>query len=385
VLRLACALLLALTLAPLGAHAQPAERVIVTVAASDAESAHLEEVLRELLGRLGVELTVERRPTIDASAALTPDPKAEPALSRAWVDMRVAGTRRVIVVDSGWERALVRVIVQGARSDEVVREEIAHVIHSASEALLAGAQVGEPREEVRRQLGLQKRAPSPAPVPPPAPPNRPLLPPFPPPEPPAEAPTPWRVGAGLYYEGQGYAERQPVVHGPGLALEVDAPEWTLGPGLELTAQYRIPFEVEGDVAAVRLQSAVLRLFARLSVFRSELIVLQVAAGAGVDVIHLEPRIIEGADARAEPARTRVAPLIRPALHARVRLFGDTALWIALSGDVDIIGVRYVIRRGSEDIPLVEPLRFRPALSLGISTSLAGGDLFLPSEMIGSAP
>ena len=96
------------------------------------------------------------------------------------------------------------------------------------------------------------------------------------------------------------------------------------------------------MAKVRLQGAVLRLLARLTMWRAEQIALQAAVGAGIDVLHIEPSVNEGVSARAEPERTRIAPLIRPAVAARVRLFGDTALWLGFAGDIDLIGVRYVV-------------------------------------------
>ena len=375
-----CALLVALIAlgAPVARAQPPPHRaVVVTLAAPDEEATRLDEVLRELLGRLEVELSLARVERIDVRAALTPDKKADPALGRAWVDFREGGDARVILVDGRWERAILRVVERGERSNEVMREEIALLIHSASETLLAGEPLGAPSAEVRRELGLeqpQPRPPPPKPIPRPA---TPLIAPEPV-TPPLAPPPAWRVGAGLYYEGQGYAAEQVIVHGPGLAVDVDAPDWTLGPGLELTAQYRIPFEVESEVAKVRLQGAVLRFLARLTLWRAEQIALQAAVGAGIDVLHIEPSVNEGVSARAEPERTRIAPLIRPAVAARVRLFGDTALWLGFAGDIDLIGVRYVVRRPDGDIPLVDPLRFRPSLIVGVSTTLAGGDLFLAS-------
>ena len=70
------------------------------------------------------------------------------------------------LVDAAWERARVRRVPASEGVDEVVREELAHMLASGVAGLLAGAPLEQTREEVRVELGL----PAPEPPPPPSPP-----------------------------------------------------------------------------------------------------------------------------------------------------------------------------------------------------------------------
>jgi hypothetical protein len=351
-----------------------AEDVVTAAMAGPPERVQpCDALLGELLGKLGVRLRSGAVESIAIERVLEPDPHAAPALARVWIDLRGAASAHVYLVDGRWDRVLVRTIAAEGRSDEVVREEIGHVVVTAVETLQAGASVGRPRTEVRAEL---KPPPPPAPspqAPAPSPPPAAPAPVVPLPEPPA--PPPWRFGGLAFYEGQGYAAEQVIIHGPGLGLEIGAPAWTLGPAFQLSFQYRLPFEVQGDAAGVRLQALVLRALVLFEVVHAGPFELQLGAGSGIDVVYIEPLEAEGAPAVAESARARVAPLIRPAAQMRIGIVGDTALLAVLGGDVDLIGTRFVVRTPAEDVPVLEPLRFRPLIALGLSTTLAGAPLF----------
>jgi hypothetical protein len=174
---------------------------------------------------------------------------------------------------------------------------------------------------------------------------------------------------------QGYAEQQVLVHGPGASLSVDAPATFLAPGGMLDVQYRIPYEETGDEAGFRLQSLAGRLQAYLHALRHPVVALRVHGGFAAEVLFLDPFLVQAGEAVLAASRVRVAPIARFGLLAQVRLFSETSLRLGFSGDVDIIGTRYVIQRGEELVPLVEPLRVRPSLTVGIATTFAGGNLF----------
>lgn len=348
--------------------------VMVRMAGADAEVAALDATLTDLLGRVEVEPRLERVAAVDARRALTPEHGAKEALGRAWIDLRDPNHALVLIVDGKWDRALLRKLSRVGKSEEVVREEVGHIVVTAIETLLAGAEIGAPRAEAERALGLPS-APPPAPVAPPPTPAPPLM-------TPAEAPVEaaatsagWRLGVGAFYEGEGYATEQVIIHGPGALIEIEALGVTLSPGVELTGQYRLPFERVGDEAGFRLQSGALRLQARIRPLTHSVVALHMGAGAGVDLLRIEPRLIGGATELTE-ARTRAAPIVRATLALRLRLFADVALSLNAGADVDIVGTRYVVVRDGVTEPLLEPLRVRPWLQLGLAATVAGGALFV---------
>jgi hypothetical protein len=372
VLRAGCALL-ALALWVCAASARADDVVTAAMAGPPERVQPCDALLAELLGGRKVRLRSGAVESIDLAHVLEPDPHAAAALARLWVDLRDAARAHVYLVDARWERVLVRDVDAAGRSDEVVREEIGHIVLAAVETLQSGAVLGRPRAEVRAELVPPPPPPPPSPAPP-APEPLHLPPPLVPlPEPPA--PPGWRLGGIGFYEGEGYAAEQVIIHGPGLGLEIGAPGWTLAPSFQLSFQYRLPFEVEADDAGVRLQAAVLRSIVYLELLRQAPVELQAGVGAGIDIVYIEPLEVDGGLAVAEDARARVAPAIRPALQMRIGVVGDTSLLLVLGGDIDVVGTRFIVRTAAGDVPVLEPLRFRPVIGLGLSTTLAGAALF----------
>ncbi len=380
------------------ARAQAKPRVTIVVAADAEQTVAVLEVLQDRLAPVGVRVVSARAAAIDVDAALRADPGTDAAVTRVWIDLTDSEHARLYLTDRSWERVLVRAFARTSRSDEVLREELGLIVLNAVETLLAGASVGAPREQVRAELGLAATPPSPKPQPKPQP--KPLpepLPPSPPSPPPAPLPpspsspppgwpiigppapanteSTWRIGGALVYEAQGYAEEQVLVHGPGLSFAVDMPAIALAPGGMFDFQYRIPYEQAGEQAGFRLQSLAFRLQAHMHVLRHPAVTLRLHGGLAAEALFLRPFLVEGAEAVLAPSRTRVAPIARLGLTIQLRLFGATSLRLGFSGDVDIIGTRYVIQRGNDLIPLVEPLRIRPSLTVGIATTFAGPHLF----------
>ena len=114
----------------------------------------------------------------------------------------------VYLVDGSWDRVLVRTVPLDEGLDEVARQELAEILAAGVEGILAGAAPGRPREEVRRDLGIEV----PAPPPPESPPIE------APPVPPAE-PTfgdRFSLALGAAYEPEGFAGGSIVAHGFGL-------------------------------------------------------------------------------------------------------------------------------------------------------------------------
>lgn len=367
---------------------EPAEHVTIVVAADAEGMARLMDVLEERLAPLGVTIAKTRVATVDVDAALRPDPAAAPALARIWIDLTAQALGRVYLTDGAWARVLVRKLDRTG-SEEVVREEIGLIVLTAVETLQAGHEVGAPRDEVRVELGLSVEPP-PAPPPSPPKPAKPAKPPPPPPatpvppmppEPPdaTDPDGPWRLGGVLLYEMQGYAEQQVLVHGPGASLTFDLPGVALAPGAMFDVQYRVPYEEQGDEAGFRLESLALRLQGHFHALRHPAVAVRIHGGFAAETLFLAPFLVQEGAAELAASRVRVAPIARVGFLVQLRLFGETSLRLGLSGDVDIIGTRYSIQRGNEIVPLVEPLRVRPSLTVGIATTFAGAHLFPPAD------
>jgi hypothetical protein len=337
--------------------------LVVTIAAPDEPAAGLVEVLVELCARAGVAVEIARARRIEPSEVVTP--RSEPAqiLGRVWIELGSAEAR-LYLVDRGWERVLVRRVARAGRSDEVVREELAHIVQAAAESLLAGAPVGAPREEVRAELALPPARPAPA---------RPPVAPAPTPDAPAspEGMLP-SFALGAFYELEGFASEISVVHGPGASVALEASGWPLRPSLELGIGWRVPASATAATAGVDLQGGALRLGASLELVRGELAALRAIVGAGFDLIDVEPTSGDAGGAALTERRLRIAPILRGGAVGRLRLLSGVALELGIAADVDPVSARYVVvgPDGSERVVL-EPFVVRPAALLGVTGRLAG--------------
>jgi hypothetical protein len=363
----------------------PLPRVLVRMAGEPTEVAAQREVLAAALGGLAVELELAAVAQVVVEEVLTPDPEAPLALARVWLDARRKGEVLVYLGDGSWQRFVWRRVTSEGNA-ELLREQVGQIVAAAVETLLAGELVGVPREEMEEELGVRvTRPPQPTPEPPapslraprPTPPRSAPAPGRALPAPVAITPTPWRLRGALLYEGQGYASEQVLLHGPAAILSVDAPGLALAPGIELWGQYRLPFETDGAPVGFRMEGGALRLLCALQLVATQLVALHAGVGAGLDIVSIEPKLLDDVDAELSQARTRVAPLVRGRLDARLRLVGELALLVGFGADVDLIGTRYVLVDRGVEVPLVEPLRVRPLVSVGLSLTLGGAPLFAP--------
>ncbi|MEQ9325208.1 MAG: hypothetical protein RIF41_38940 [Polyangiaceae bacterium] len=369
--------MLCLALVALPSHA--AETVQVRIAAAADQVGALTEVLAARLDPLVLDVTPVD--AVDPAAALEAPPTVD--VARVWVTLSDDGAT-VILMSGDGRRGVVRRLPRDGASDEVLREELALVVGAAVDTLRRDAEALAPVASIRKELGLDPdEGEPPAPVveaPPPSPPA-----PEPPPvvelpplrpvvrSPPSDGPS-WRLAGMAFYEVQGFAAGQLVAHGPGLAVGVGGPPLPLGPRFELSGQYRLPASAENDVAGLRLHSGAFRLTTQLTVWRTSRVLFRLLGGAGLDLLVIEPFLI---DARAEllPSRARIAPAVRVGLDVPVRLAGELSLRIIAGMDVDVIGTRYVIQDGDALVPLLDPLRIRPLLSLGVDTTFVGHGAF----------
>jgi hypothetical protein len=344
-------------LSPRAAHADAA-RMQLSVAAESEESAALEQVVRELMQRLSVEVVL--------------DPNGDGYVARCTLDMRDPKEAVLYVHDPARDRLLVRRVARAPGSEELVREQLGHMMLVAVEALLAGATVGEPSIEVigrplrpfESALDHAREPPPPAKQPPPAT------------APPAQAgpehghaeprepPPSWAVRGALLYEVAALGHEPGVVHGPVLALAVRSP-LPLALGGLVSAQYRLPLEVEPDPVGMSTQTVALRALATIEGALHHRLALRLGLGGGADIARITPELAANADVRATEARTLTLAVARALAGIDWRVTRMLSLWVALAADIDLDRSQYVLLdEDGRESTVAEPWRVRPALLIG---------------------
>jgi len=341
------------------AVAEAPKTVQVALAGPDARVEALRRALEDPLRRLGADLQISRVDAVDPRSVIDPAAPHPDAAVRVWLDLSASERVTLYFVDAAWERVLVRHVALENDLDEVEREEVAFIVRSAVEALLAGAKLGVTREEAR--AALLPAEPPPPPPPPPAPKVEPTPP--PPPPPPAPAPVAPRsvvTSVGALYEGQLYAGA--FWQGPGLLFGVLRPG-AIAWGGRLTLQYRAPVTIEGDALGARLQGIASRALARVEGWSGDMGVA-LAAGGGVDVTHTDPvpisdRAVTGA------AGWDVTPVARVLVAGGFRAAGVEISPLA-GVDFDLLPVRYVGLRDGKKYTVFDVSRWRPFFGLELS-------------------
>ncbi len=134
----------------------------------------------------------------------------------------------------------------------------------------------------------------------------------------------------------------------------------------LSAQYRIPFEADGERVGARMNAFALRALAMLEAPLSRQLALRFALGAGGDVTRLAPQSSRIAPVALTGERTLVLGVARGLVGIDLRVSRLLALWAALAVDVDLDRTQYVLVRASgEQAAVLAPWRVRPALSFGV--------------------
>ena len=313
------------------------------------ESSGLAPVLEELLGR--IEVLIRRGPilaVLDPRVVLTPEPGAPPALARIWIELGGARTT-IYLVDGDWERILVRHIpTDGPALDEVGREQIAHIVHAAVEALLDGARIGLTQDEARAELGV---APEPTPTPAPEPPR---------PDVPAVAS---ELGAdfAIGYAPQLFADGPTVRHGLLALVSMLVGRGSPRLAISLGVDFWPNSTHEGGGVRLDLRSLLVRFEAGVDIDLADGTSLRATAGLTIDLTAVEPRTVPGSDVAVASPWDAVGPLasVRVAVHQRI--FDWIGLAAGLLFDVDLLDTRYVVRAGMRDQTVVDPWPVRPAL------------------------
>jgi hypothetical protein len=348
-----------------------ARRVVqVSIAAAPGERDALAQVLRELMARLSVEVVIVPVTRVARRDVLAAMPAASPYLARAFVDLRAEDKALLYVHDPVHDRVLERAAQRRrAGQSELTREELGHMLLASIEGLLAGVVLGAPRSELAAQEAKEANADAQA-------------------EAAAEGEgeaerdaaarepaavetadatgsgAAWALRGALLYEVGALGHEPSFTHGPMLAGWLVAPQPAIG--LLLSAQYRIPFEADGERVGARMNAFALRALAMLEAPLSRQLALRFALGAGGDVTRLAPQSSRIAPVALTGERTLVLGVARGLVGIDLRVSRLLALWAALAVDVDLDRTQYVLVRASgEQAAVLAPWRVRPALSFGV--------------------
>ena len=339
-------------------------RVPITIA-GDPDPHATELTLRDLFAHLTgtIDLEVTTAPEIDPRAVTDPPPSPPAAFARVWIDVR-SDTCVVSIADTTWERIYQRRMARPAGSDEVTREQVAQVVVSAIEAMLAGGTIGVARETL---------AP-----PPPVPPARAAEPVPPPveqvPAPSVEAGPRPTVVLGVGYEALAFATSS-VAHGPLASLRgaLEEGRWTAG--LDLSAQWRAPLVVDETPIGVRLDVKSFRLVLEGARSLFPRMALRAGVGPGLDVIDIEPRGVSRSGEGSEPTitveakRSRVSPVLRWTVGIDARPAPGVHVMLAAVLDHALTNRSYVVRQDGVEREVLAPFDVRPGLTLSIGADL----------------
>ncbi len=324
------------------AQAEPRRTVQIFLAADPAERAALEALLRELIPPLGVALTFERLPRIEPDRVADPDAGAGHA-AVAFIDARAPGRATLYLVDPRHDRVYVRSVPRPRGSEELAREELAHILETALEGLLGGETIGVPRSTAfpaRRPAAPAPRRPSPLPGP--------------------------ELEFGLLYEAEYLSHEVLLTHGPVLAAGIGLERKRLRFGLWATAQYRQPLHAQTELLSARFEGGALRLLLTLDTRLGESVFFRAGLGGGLDILSVSPETRDPDRAEPEAARVLTFGVARAALGLGVELSSHFSLLALLAADLDPSDTRYVFTTRRGDEPILTPATLRPAALFGLS-------------------
>lgn len=333
--------------------AAPGERILLTVAAPADEARQLEAVARELLARLEVQLELRRVARVDLREIRRRAAPGHAYLARVWIAFAQSGRARLYLEHAESDRILVRDVAADSNNPELVREELGHILQATIEGLLAGEEIGAPRDEALQQVEAQDAGTTAA-----APPAN---------EKPAEpvGPPPQHRQAlrfGPRYEAVWLGDASAFEDGPGAVFGWIKPRSRLG--FELSGYYRRPLELDADPVGARLQTLAMRALVTFDVWRGQHSVLRLTAGPGADLVRVSPQARPGSNIGLAQSSWLKLAMGRVGVSYEHQLASFVAVELNLGVDIDPAQTRYIYRRSDGDAAVLEPWPVRPLLSLG---------------------
>lgn len=292
-----------------------------------APSSSLEASLREMLGRLDVNL--------DPSAG----DGGVPALAVIDVDF----SSGQIVVDSPSRVVTIRRTLPLEASGDVATETAATLIASSIDVLLHTDPPRQPiKVETPEPMVLQV-----------APLTAPKL-----------SPVGLDLGVGLGAKLLGGSAT--VDFGGSIHALLSIPLGTQLPGVLAAVTFQPGFDLTGDTVTLRGSLLSLRLFVQLEMIRWKFGRLEAGAGGGLDRFAFTPLQREGELFRPMGGRVAVAPIVSGLITYRFPV-GDTVhLFASMVVDGDLRPARMMLGPASPDMNDPRPWTVRPSLQLGVS-------------------
>ena len=338
--------------------ATPRRTVVLRVVGARDEDA-LEDTIRELLARLSVAVVVSR--------GSSPDTEVPDALGRVAIDLSSSADAVLLVTDGRTGDVRLRRTIPRDASPAILREEIAHAVQSAVEAELLSE---------KDPAAQPPTPPAPAPAPPPV-----TLPPALPPAlatPPvvreqpqsASGRSPFGLdlttlgGVGPIASGSGPSARI----GAGLVGMAHAP---LRMSLALTFLYAWPFDAGSSEISSHTSIVSVRAVPSIEIFHTSWIALDLGAGAGVDVMTVDPRSDLLPAANLGSSTTRADAILSGVASAHVAITSGVVFLVAAACDVDLASRQYVLAQGSADSEVLAPWRVRPMILAGFGFTALG--------------
>jgi hypothetical protein len=335
-------LMLSLILAlPRPASAKERAVVQIFIAATPAERPLLEQVVRELLEPLAVEVKIAPAPRIDRQRVDSASASASGEVAIAFIDATRPGRSTLYLVDPKHDRIYERSVPRPRQGEELAREELGHILETAIEGLLVGETIGVPRKTAFPRAARPRSAP-------PRPAWQPAL------------------EIGLSYEAQYLSHEVLLTHGPMLAGGLSLRREKRRFGFLGTAQYRQPLHADSALVSARLEGAALRLLATAGTEIASGLELSAGLGGGADIVDVEPESRDAARVEASESRVLSYGVFRGALGVGFR--ASRSLWFVawLAADVDPSGTRYVFLTRVGEQNVLTPLAVRPAVLLGLT-------------------
>lgn len=310
-------------------------------------------LLRELLGRNGVECHVSEVPRFDPDALFAEDDST----AKVRVFVRLADPKRARLYFRGpsGERFLLRTIALPNGLDEVGRELVGQVVESSVVTLLRSSS-GLSREEASAEVARETRALE-------TPPPRETTPP-PKPETPRERAV--AFSAALRYAASWFGPDLALAHGPGLELAVVTRRGIRFRG-RVTVEWFFDQTLETPELAADVATRPLRAGVDLGVPLTDAQVFSFGIGAGVDLSRVEPSAARAEGVTPGEPESSVVPVLRPEL--RYELSADSLVFGASAfADVSLVRTHYDLLDQGQPVRLAAPWTVRPggALALGIA-------------------
>jgi hypothetical protein len=369
--------------------------VDVTVVAGGEDVKDLVNTVREVVGRLGLQV---RAQVAQEAVPETGESAATRRLARAEINLLAPDAVQVVVYGRGGQVVLQQRFGRNV-SAPVLREEVADAVRSAVEAQLLidpeRATAPAPTTSAPTRARAVDTAAGPASPfsvaePPVAEPPA-LAPPAvvsvapvqpPPSEAPARPVASWARPLALdltALAGVGaFAKRSGVVTRLGGAVTISFRNW-LNPSLILAGEYLVPFQAGFDNIAARANASVtsVRVVPAIQVFHTRNIAIDVGAGAGIDVIDVQlkpPQSPAYLSVNGTPP-TRTDPVLRALASAHMGLASRIALSLDVACDVDVAAQvpDYVVEEGGTRYHLLNlgPWRVRPLVLVGLTLAALG--------------